>query len=64
MTTRKRQQVTRRVFLKGILAAGAAPYFVPASALGADGRPAPSNRITMGFVGVGEIGRASCRERV
>lgn len=56
MTTGKRQQVTRRVFLKGILAAGAAPYIVPASALGADGRPAPSNRITMGFVGVGGQG--------
>jgi hypothetical protein len=51
-----KRQVTRRLFLKGILAAGAAPYFVPASALGAEGRPAPSNRIVMGFVGVGGQG--------
>jgi predicted dehydrogenase len=29
---------------------------VPASALAAEGRPAPSNRITMGFVGVGGQG--------
>ena len=34
----------------------AAPYFVPASALGADGNVAPSNRITMGFIGTGNQG--------
>ncbi|MCY2952215.1 MAG: Gfo/Idh/MocA family oxidoreductase [Planctomycetota bacterium] len=55
MTTKQRQ-VPRRLFLKGILAAGTAPYFIPSSALGADGRPAPSNRIVMGFVGVGGQG--------
>ena len=54
--TIKKRQIARRVFLKGMLATGAAPYFVPASALGADGRPAPSNRIAMGFVGVGGQG--------
>jgi len=48
--------VTRRLFLKGMIAAGAAPYLIPASAFGADGRPAPSNRIVMGFVGVGGQG--------
>ncbi len=51
-----KRHVTRRGFLKGMLAAGAAPYFIPASALGADGRPSPSNRIVMGFVGVGGQG--------
>ena len=55
MTTKQRQ-VPRRLFLKGMLAAGAAPCFIPASAFGADGRPAPSNRIVMGFVGVGGQG--------
>ena len=49
-------RVTRRLFLKGVAAAAAAPYFIPASALGAEGRPAPSDRITMGFVGVGGQG--------
>ena len=53
-------RVTRRGFLKaaGAVAVGAvaAPYIVPASALGANGRPAPSERITMGFVGVGGQG--------
>ena len=52
----KRSRVTRRGFLKAAAAAAAAPYIVPASALGADGRPAPSERITMGFVGVGGQG--------
>jgi hypothetical protein len=49
-------RTTRRRFLKGVAAAAAAPYIVQASALGAAGRPAPSNRITMGFVGVGGQG--------
>ena len=46
----------RRGFLKAALAAGAAPYFVPAAALGQDGRPAPSNRIVMGAIGMGGRG--------
>jgi predicted dehydrogenase len=52
----KKPHVGRRSFLKGIIAAGVAPYFIPASARGADGRPSPSNRIVMGFVGVGGQG--------
>lgn len=51
-----KRQFTRRRFLQGIAAAGAAPYFIPASALGSDGRPSPSNRIVMGCVGVGGQG--------
>jgi hypothetical protein len=47
---------TRRLFLQGAAAAAAAPYIIPASARGAAGRPAPSQRITMGFVGVGGQG--------
>lgn len=52
--------VNRRTFLKTAgLAAGAVafPYIVPGSALGLDGSVAPSNRITMGFIGVGKMGR-------
>ncbi|MBE3071240.1 MAG: Gfo/Idh/MocA family oxidoreductase, partial [Planctomycetes bacterium] len=52
----QRKGVSRRTFLKSLLAAGAAPYVVSAAALGADGRPAPSDRIVMGFVGVGGQG--------
>ena len=52
----KRSRITRRTFLKGVATATAGPYIISASALGADGRPAPSNRITMGFVGLGGQG--------
>ena len=49
----------RRAFLKGVAAAGAAvalPTVIRSSALGADGAVAPSNRITMGCIGVGGQG--------
>jgi hypothetical protein len=49
----KRSRPTRRSFLKQAAAVALAPCIIPTSALGAEGRPAPSNRITMGFVGVG-----------
>ncbi len=48
--------LTRRQFLRGAAVALAAPYVVPASALGAGDRPAPSNRITMGCIGLGGEG--------
>src|SRR5580692_11695294 len=52
-------RLSRRSFLKVTSAAGAAmafPTFIPASALGRDGRPAPSERITLGVVGWGMQG--------
>ncbi len=57
-------RTTRRHFLKTAGALVAAPYFVPARALGRErsagqsgGRPLPaSERITMGFIGVGNMG--------
>lgn len=52
-------QPSRREFLKRSAAALAAPYFVPASAFGADGRPAPSDRITMGCIGLGGRGHVN-----
>ena len=45
--------LTRRSFLKSTLAAGVAPTLVPSGLLGAD---SPSNKITMGFIGVGSHG--------
>jgi hypothetical protein len=52
--------MSRRRFLGrscGLLGAAlAAPAIVPASALGRDGTVAPSDRITMGFIGVGTQG--------
>lgn len=49
---------TRRRFLKATAVGVAAPYLVPASALGRGGAVAPSNRIAMGFIGVGDHGVA------
>ncbi|MEW6356859.1 MAG: Gfo/Idh/MocA family oxidoreductase [Planctomycetota bacterium] len=49
---------TRREFLRaagaGIIAA---PWIIPSSALGADGAVAPSERITLGVIGNGMMGR-------
>jgi len=56
----RRQGTTRRSFLKKAMgAAGAAvtfPYIVPSSALGNAGSVAPSERITLGFIGTGGHG--------
>ena len=51
-----KQQANRRYFLKVAASAVAVPYLIPGSALGADGRPAPSNRIVMGGIGIGNQG--------
>jgi hypothetical protein len=45
-------KLTRRKFLAGTAAAVAMPYIVPASALGRDGTVAPSERITVGCIGI------------
>ncbi len=49
--------IPRRKFLQQLTAAGgaalAAPMIVPSSVFGADGSVAPSNRITIGFIGTG-----------
>jgi len=53
--------MTRRSFLRHgtrtACAVAAAPYLIPASALGRDGHTAPSERVTVGFIGVGGQGR-------
>ena len=52
--------ISRRTWLRRFAKAGAAilvaPNIIPASALGKDGRPAPSNRLTMGLIGLGSMG--------
>ncbi|MBZ5527390.1 MAG: Gfo/Idh/MocA family oxidoreductase [Acidobacteriia bacterium] len=57
---RQRRTLTRRQFLcrsAGIFGAAlAAPSIIPASALGRNRATAPSDRITMGFIGVGTQG--------
>jgi predicted dehydrogenase len=49
-------RMTRRDVLRGSMAAGAMaaiPWFVPAAARAAAGRAAPSERITLGVIGIG-----------
>ena len=46
------KKLTRRGFLSASAAAVAAPMIVPASALGRDGTVAPSERITVGCIGI------------
>jgi len=53
----KNQHPTRRTVLRAAgTAAAVAPMFIPASALGKDDRPAPSERIVMGGIGIGRMG--------
>ncbi|MCC6729329.1 MAG: Gfo/Idh/MocA family oxidoreductase [Chthonomonadales bacterium] len=54
-----RRQPSRRQFLQTTAAAIAAPTIVPASALGRGGRPAPSERISLGAIGVNGMGQAN-----
>jgi predicted dehydrogenase len=46
----------RRAFLKQAAVAAVAPLIVPASVFGAEGRPAPSNRINCAVIGLGDRG--------
>lgn len=52
----KGMKPTRRSFLHSMLAAGVAPSLVPAHVLGGAGQTAPSNRLTIGVIGVGAQG--------
>ena len=58
-TPRKDQSTShgRRTFLKAAAASVALPYFIPAAALGKDGNTAPSERIVMAGIGIGNMGR-------
>ena len=49
-------RLNRRHFLERAALAAAAPLVVPATALGLDGAAAPSERITLGHIGVGGRG--------
>src|SRR5208282_6899634 len=60
MNTKHHLAISRRRFLRqaggAVGAALAVPAIIPASALGRGGAMAPSERITMGFIGVGTQG--------
>ena len=52
---------TRRGFLKAAGAVAAAPYVITTAALGSKGRPAASDRIVMGGIGIGNQGSGDLR---
>ncbi|MHB8864584.1 MAG: Gfo/Idh/MocA family protein [Pirellulaceae bacterium] len=54
-------RVSRRHFLAGAATTLALPWIVPASALGRQGHLPPSERITIGMLGVGNRGSSSLR---
>lgn len=57
-------QITRRTMLKSVAASAAVigfPTIIPATAYGGQGNVAPSNRITMGCIGVGSQGTGNLK---
>ena len=59
--SKKNPKVTRRAFLRGTAALAAAPYIVPASVFGRDGKVPPSERIILGGIGIGNRGSHDLR---
>ncbi len=57
-----RTHLSRRRFLTTAASALALPYFIPARALGRDGAVAPSNRIAVGSIGLGDRGTGHVNE--
>ncbi len=57
-------KMSRRAFLAKASGTLALPWLVPASALGRDGAVAPSNRIVMGAIGLGNRGTGDLRNWV
>jgi predicted dehydrogenase len=53
---RIRQGISRRAFIKSASVGIAVPFIISSSTLGRDGRPAPSNRLTLGLIGLGSMG--------
>src|SRR5487761_1288011 len=47
----------RRQFLKTTAALAAAPTILPATVFAKDGQPAPSDRVRVGSIGTGDLGR-------
>jgi len=59
-----KSSLSRRAFVSRTAGALAAPWIVPASARGADGTTAPANRITVGLIGRGCMGRGHLQRLV
>ena len=50
------ENISRREFLKTAAVGVAIPYIFPSPVLGSSGREAPSNRLTLGLIGLGSMG--------
>ncbi|MBN2309211.1 MAG: Gfo/Idh/MocA family oxidoreductase [Candidatus Hydrogenedentes bacterium] len=57
----EKRRLTRRNFVKAAAACVVGPAVIPSSALGLAGTVAPSNRIAMGFIGLGGRGTGGMR---
>ena len=58
MTDKMNRQNTRRTFIKkAAFATMGIPTIVPATALGRNGRVAPSERVVLGGIGIGRRGQ-------
>jgi predicted dehydrogenase len=61
----QRRRISRRDFIHRTVAAGTAgvalPYFVPAGVLGQQGTPPPSDKVGVGLIGCGGMGRANLK---
>ena len=55
--SKQSSRVNRRAFLTRAAGWAAVPWVVPSSVFGADGTKAPSNRIALGFIGIGMMGQ-------
>ena len=64
MQKKHESTVSRRRFVAAAGAAIAAPYIIPASALGKEGNIAPSERIVMGVVGTGGQARGLTKNAI
>jgi predicted dehydrogenase len=53
---RTNNKITRREFIGSSAAAAAAIAIVPATVLGSQGKPSPSERINVAFIGTGDMG--------
>ena len=53
--------ITRRQFVQRMSLLAALPTIIPASALGRGAAPPPSDRVTMGFIGLGSMGMNNLR---
>ena len=56
------RMMTRREFMGNSAAAAAAFTIIPRSALGTSGKPAPSERVNLAFIGTGDQGMGNLKE--